>query len=144
MAYRWSSQDDTETSVVPVCVSEFEPGVLRQGEKHLFYHTDESELKAVLESEEEPAFRRDASFGMAGITLDELSHYGLGVDTAGYDTKYMFVVRAITVVDTLIYDPDPEGEQAGRTYRKSNLSQVLPEFLISYKVWIPQNDYDLG
>ena len=134
MAYRWSSQDDTETSVVPVCVSEFEPGVLRQGEKHLFYHTEESELKAVLESEEEPAFRRDASFGMTGIILDELSHYGLGVETVGYDTGYMFVVRAITDVDTFIYDPDPERKRAGRTYRKANLSQVLPEFLISYKV----------
>ena len=56
----------------------------------------------------------------------------------------MFVVRAITVVDTLIYDPDPEREQAGRTYKKANLSQVLPELLISYKVTIPQNNYDFG
>ena len=144
MAFRWSTHDGKQICAVPVAVAKFEPGVLRQGEKHLFYHTDESELKAVLESEEEPAFRRDASFRMAGIILDELSHYGLGVETVGYGTRYMFVVRAITVVDTLIYDPDPEREQAGRTYRKSDLSQVLPEFLISYKVWIPQNDYDLG
>ena len=130
----WSSQGHIHTSDVSF-VTIFERVVLRPGEVYLFYHADESELKAVLESEEEPAFSRVSCFGMTELTLEELSSsYGLRVHTSGSDAKYMFVVRTIVGVDTVIRDTDPKRKRAGRTYRKSNLAEVLPEFLVSYKV----------
>ena len=92
MAYRLSDHDNKQISVL----REFEPGVLRGGEMHLFYLTNESHAKAVLESESGHAFSRNSYFGFSGldvITLGEFSSYGQ--PTADSDTKYMFVMRAI-------------------------------------------------
>ena len=132
MAYLSSNSDDKQTSVVSL-ESTFEPGVLRKGEMYLFYHTDWSELKAVLDSRAEPAF--SCMRGRNSITLEEFSSNF--ERTLFWQAKYMFVVRAIIGADTVICEPDPKDKRAGRTYRKSNLSEVLPEFLVRYKVKKP-------
>ena len=136
MAYHSPNDDLKQTSAVS-SVTEFEPGVLREGEMHLFYQTNESHVKAVFESESAHAFSRNLYFGFAGldvITLGEFSSYGQ--PTAGSDTKYMFVMRAI------IDDPGPNYNGLSRTCRTSNLSLVIPEFLVSYKVRGPPKNND--
>ena len=128
MTHGPSHHDVQQTTVVPLETG-FEPGVLRQGEMYLFYRTNKFQLKTILESEAEPDFLLTAP---TILTLEEFSSYGeQNIHTR---TKYMFVVRAIIGADTVIQEPYPKNKRVGRTYRKSILSEVLPEFLVSYQV----------
>ena len=131
MAYSPSNQDVKQTSAVSI-ETDFEPGVLRPGEMYLFYYTNATELNAVLESETKPAF--SCHFR---VSLGEFSSYGYSNLGDGYVNKYIFVVRAIIGADTVSYEPNPSEKGAGRTYLKSNLSEVLPEFLISCRIKRP-------
>ena len=142
MAYCPPSVDENdETSAVSIIVTEFESGVLRQGESYLFYTTDVSELKAVLESSMETAF---SGFSISEwtprncICLGEFSSYGTPTPDSG--TDYMFVVRAMIDAETVTHVPDPSDRHASRIYKIFNPSEVLPEFMISYNVWEPSSD----
>ena len=133
MAYRWSSHDGIQIGAVPLETESLEPGVLRQGEMYLFYAADDHKLKSLLEIETESGFYECLGRRAHNrIRLGEFSNY----DTSGkvYGTQYMFVVRAIIDAETEVEAPYPSDNQSGRIYKMSNPSQVLPEFLISYKV----------
>ena len=140
MAYSSSSHDDKQSSIVSV-VTQFEPGVLRQGETYLFYKADVSELKAILESSTETAF---SGFSISELTpqscisLGEFSSYG--TPTPDSSTQYMFVVRAMIRADADIHVADPADNRSSRIYKMSDPAEILPEFLVSYKVLAPSND----
>ena len=132
MAYRSSSHGDKQASVVPVVATQFEPGVLRQRETHLFYRPDKSELQAVLDSGVDHA----SSSLPAGQNVITMSYESNSfIPAPGFDTKYMFVVRAINGTDKVIGQTNLNNKLDGRTHvTQSYLSEFLPEFLVSYQV----------
>ena len=95
MAHYSPNYDPEQTRAVSL-VEELQPGVLRRREMYLFCRTNESHLRAVLDSETETAFSCNSYFGLTGpdfVSLGEFSNYGS--PKPGPDTKYLFVVRAI-------------------------------------------------
>ena len=140
MARRSPSHDDKHMSVAS-SVAEFVSGVLRQGESYLFYQSDESELNAVLNNSLGNAFSckthphtplqsKYINLGLYSTPSYEPSYTS---PAAGFDTKYMFVVRAmLTGAAPEMQASNPRDDCPNRVYYRR--SQVLPEFLVSFQL----------
>ena len=119
----------SSTTTAEAATNALTPGVLRQGETYMFYATTETEIHDVLTS----FYSVNENTGRLQIQGTSSEPVELSKTFSNnhpsYDTgsNYVFVVR-------VTLGPDKGATNQTQKFTKTNITEVLPEFLISWCV----------